>query len=194
MKKREMVKLIRHFDTYFCQNDSLVLHPVTDDGLHIDVLLYRPSAKYPFWKLVTMGASDYQMPAFQPTISRYNEYIMFLNEDEDLTDREVVSYYHSKLMMIASYACENKQHITFGHSLEWQNQKADDDAVGAFVLFPELIENSQILRCKVGRWKTVACLQTILLDRRELDMLAEMGPQAFWNEYVYPPLEEESDG
>ena len=55
-----MDKLIKHFDTYFEQNDSTVIHPIVDYGLHIDVLLYGPNDKFPFWKLVTMGASDYR--------------------------------------------------------------------------------------------------------------------------------------
>lgn len=75
MKTKEMDKLIQHCDTYFEQEDCMVLHPIVDDGLHIDVLLYKPNEKYPFWKLVTMGASDYKMPAIQNALGLQNEYI-----------------------------------------------------------------------------------------------------------------------
>ena len=70
MKTKEMEKLIRHCDTYFAQDDCIVLHPIADNGLHIDVLLYKPNDKYNFWKTfdddfegkncITMGISGSQ--------------------------------------------------------------------------------------------------------------------------------------
>jgi hypothetical protein len=42
-----------------------------------------------------------------------------------------------------------------------------------------------MLRCKLGMLKTVACLQTVLLNREELNQLMQIGPQAF-SEYLYP--------
>ena len=86
MKNKEMDKLIKHFDTYFEQSDCTVLHPVVSGKLHIDVLLYKPSEKYPFWKLVTLGASDYKMPKRENTVGQFNEYIMFVDKDVNLYD------------------------------------------------------------------------------------------------------------
>jgi hypothetical protein len=190
MNRRKMKKLIQHFDTYFEQKDSMVLHPIIDSGLHIDVLLYKPTEKYPFWKLATMGASDYKMPEHFPTISRFNEYIMFVDPSIDLNNKEIAKWYFDKLSMIASFAYHHKCHITFEHSFEWENEDSADDKIGAFVLFPELIEDVGVLRCKTGFRKTVACLEVVLLNNGELDMLKEMGPQGFWQNYVYPPIEE----
>lgn len=59
---------MKHFDKYFEQSDCVVLHPIVDDGFHVDVLLYEPNEKYPFWKLVSTGASDYEMPKIPNTI------------------------------------------------------------------------------------------------------------------------------
>jgi hypothetical protein len=185
MKQKEMEKIIAHFDQYFEQSDSMVLHPVVDGGYHVDVLLYSPSKKYPFWKLVTMGASDYKMPKIANTISQYNEYIMFVHSDEDLNDRDILSWYHNKLLMIASFAYYNQTHITYAHSFEWENEDADDEMVAAFIEFPQVVEDIGMLRCKLGMLKTVACLQTVLLNREELDRLMQIGPQAF-SEYLYP--------
>ena len=55
MKTKEMDKIKKHFDKYFEQTDAMVMHPIVDNGFHVDVLLYKPNDKYPFWKLVTMG-------------------------------------------------------------------------------------------------------------------------------------------
>ena len=57
--------------------------------------------------------------------------------------------------------------------------------IAAFVAFPQVIENVGILRCKMGIGKTVACLQVVLLNRDDLNMLMQTGPYAF-SEYLYP--------
>ena len=185
MKAKEMNILTNHFDKYFEQNDAMVIHPIVDDGFHVDVLLYKPNRKYPFWKLVTMGASDYKMPRIPNTIGSFNEYIMFVDQDVDLNDREVLSWYHNKLIMIAAFAHYNKVHITYAHSFEWANEDPDDEMIAAFLELPQVIENVGVLRCKMGMFKTVACLQVVLLNKGELSKLMEIGPQAF-SEYLYP--------
>ena len=185
MKTNDMDKLIRHFDRYFEQTDCMILHPVVDGGFHIDVLLYEPTEKYPFWKLATMGACDYKMPRISTTLGLYNEYVMFVDKDEDLNDKEIADWYHSKLVMIASYAKICNTHITYGHSFEWENEDPEDEMVAAFIEMPQIVPNVGMLRCKLGLFKTVNCLQTVLLTKDELNKLMEIGPQAF-SDYLYP--------
>lgn len=185
MKKREMEKITNHFDKYFEQSDCVVLHPIVDNGFHVDVLLYKPNEKYPFWKLVTMGASDYKMPPVSNTISQRNEYIMFVHADEKLDNQEIANWYFNKLVMIASFAHDNKCNITYGHSFEWQNDDPDDEMIAAFIEFPQIVETVDMLRCKTSLLKTVACFQVVLLNKDDLAKLMEIGPQAF-SEYLYP--------
>ncbi len=185
MKAREMDRFIKHIDKYFEQTDCTVLHPIVDNGYHIDVLLYKPTQKYPFWKLVTMGASDYKMPKIPNTFGLFNEYIMFVDKDEDLNDREIVAWFHSKLVMIASYAKFYNTHITYGHSFEWKNDDPDDEMIAAYVDLPQIIPDTGILRCKMGMFKTVICVQTVLLNKNDLNKLMEIGPEAF-SYYLYP--------
>ena len=185
MNLRQMDKITDHFDKYFEQTDCKVIHPLVDDGFHIDVLLYKPNEKYPFWKLVTMGASDYKMPPPTNIGSRHNEYIMFVHADEKLDDPDTVSWYFNKLVMIASFARYNRCHIAYGHSFEWKNDDPDDEMVAAFIEFPQVIETVEILCCKVGLIKKVACLQVVLLNQDDLARLKEIGAQAF-SEYLYP--------
>lgn len=185
MNTKEMDKLVRHFDTYFEQDDSTVLHPVVDDGVHIDVLLYKPGEKYPFWKLVTMGASDYKMPPIQNTVGSRNEYMMFVDPETDLTDKNVLMWYYEKLLTVATFAYYNKTHITYAHSFEWDNEDSDDEMIAAFIEFPQIIGTTAVLRCKLGFMKTAACLQVVLLNKEELEKLMEIGPVAF-SSYLYP--------
>lgn len=186
MNLKSMDKLTEHLDRYFGQNDCLVMHPVVDMGdSHIDVLIYKPNEKYPFWKLVTMGASDYKMPVKNNNaVSAYNEYMMFVHGDEDLTDKEKVSWYCYRLLEAAVFAKSNNTVITWGHSMEWQFEDGEE-MCAAFIDFPQIIEDVGVLRCKLGLMKTAACLQVTLLNRNELNKLLEIGPQEFSN-YLYP--------
>lgn len=185
MKVKEMNKFINHCDIYFEQEESIVLHPDNDSEIHIDVLLYKPNKKYPFWKLVTMGASDYKMPSVPNTISLYNEYMMFVDKDVDMKDKDIISWYYDKLFLISTYAFYNNTHITYGHSMEWENVDKDDEMVAAFIEMPQILESVGVLNCKLGLFKTVACLQVVLLNSKELKKLLKIGPQDFSN-YLYP--------
>ena len=183
MTAKEMDKLTAHFDKYFEQSDCTVLHPL-EQTPHIDALLYEPTEKYPFWKLASMGASDYRMDAPRKELGDRNEYIMMIDPDEDMKDRSVARWYYNKLMGIAHYPKRNNCFFPYGHSLEWP-VSGEEEMVGAFIEFPQVIEDTGILRCKLGLLKTVICLQVILLNRAETDKLMEIGPQRF-SEYLYP--------
>ena len=185
MKVKEMDKLIKHFDTYFEQNDSVIIHPIVDDGLHVDVLLYKPNEKYPFWKMVTMGASDYKMPPITNTVGLNNEYMMFVDSDVDLMDKEILNWYHRKLLLVATFAYYNKTHITYGHSFEWENEDVSDEMVAAFIEFPQILETTAALRCKLNLFKIITCLQVVLLNKSELGKLMGIGPQKF-SDFLYP--------
>ena len=185
MKQREMEKLTEHFDTYFRQKDCTVLHPVVMEP-HIDALLYKPNEAFPYWKLVTMGASDYKMTAPKYALGDRNEYVMFIDPSEDMTNKEIANWYFNKLLGIARYPIATKSFITYGHSVEWApNNK--EEMVSAFLEMPQVLENVGVLRCKMGLLKTVICLQVVLLNREETNKLLQIGPQRF-SEFLYPDV------
>lgn len=183
MTTREMDKMIAHFDKYFEQGDCTVLHPL-ELTPHIDTLLYKPTEKYPFWKLVSMGASDYKMDAPKKALGDRNEYIMMIDPDEDMTDPVIAKWYYANLMEIALYPIQNKCFLTYGHSIEWPASD-ENEMVGAFLEFPQVIEDTGILRCKLGLFKAVICLQVVLLNQTEIEKLLKIDPQRF-SEYLYP--------
>ena len=184
MKQREQNKLIRHFDYYFGQNNSSVLHSVCQEEYHVDVLKYEPNEKYPFYKLVTMGASDYKLPKVKNSLSQYNEYIMFVDKTEDLSDKKVLNWYLDKLMIFARFAYDQKINVSYGHSFEWTNQDQSDEMIAGYLTFPQVIDSVGVLWCKVGMFKTVTCLQTVLLNKEELEILKRIGNKDF-DEYLY---------
>ncbi len=183
MTAREMEKLIKHFDRFFEQNDSLVLHAKDPGVPHIDLLLYSPNKRYPFWKLTTMGASDFEMPKVQNMVARRNEYMLFVDAGVDLQDPLKLSFFTNILASIAHYPAETNTAISYGHSVEWGS--ADDtQMVGAFIELPQIIDDAGILTCKLGLLKTTACLQIALLTQREADELQRLGPQSFSSQRV----------
>ena len=183
MNQREMDKLTRHFDKYFGQNDCTVLHPIVMEP-HIDALLYRPNDAYPFWKMVSMGASDYKMPARMKTLGDRNEYIMFIDPSEDMTDQEVANWYFNKLLAVALYPLATKSFISYGHSVEWAPDD-EEEMVAAYLELPQIVDDVGMLRCKLGLMKTAVCLQVVLLNREETNKLLQIGSDQF-SDFLYP--------
>ena len=182
MNTSEMDKLMAHFSKYFEQGDPVVLHPIVMDP-HIDVLKYKPTKKYHFWKLVTMGASDYKMNG-KNSLGNRNEYMMFIDADENLDDEDTMNWYRAQLLEVALYPIANNALLSYGHSVEWPPE-ADEEMAGAFIEFPQIIEDPGILRCKLGLIKTAICLQVTLLNKSEIEHLLTIGPQKF-SEFLYP--------
>jgi hypothetical protein len=178
-----MDKLIKHFDTYFRQTDCTVLHPMAMEP-HIDALLYQPTEAYPYWKLVTMGASDYKMAAPKNSLGNRNEYVMFIDPDENMMDPAIANWYYNKLMQVAWYPMTHRSFITYGHSIEWQSVDGEE-MISAYLEMPQVIEDVGVLRCKFGLLKTAVCLQVVLLNREETNKLLQIGSEQFSN-FLYP--------
>ena len=184
MTTKQMERFTQHCNKYFRQKNDRVLHSVAMNDLHIDILLYEPTEEFPYWKMVTMGASDYKMPPAKGAIAMRNEYIMLVDQGVNMHDKDAALWYCRKLWMIARYAFENKINITYGHSLEWQNEDDADEMVAAFIEFPQVFDPG-ILHYKSGLFTDIACLLVVLLNKSELDQLMKIGPQQF-SEYLFP--------
>lgn len=180
MNPTELKRLTAHYDCYFEQRCELVLHPVTDLQPHIDVLVYRPGERYPFWLLATAGASDLKMKAPKHALADRNEYILCINPDEDLDDRETIAWYHQKLVSIAMTS-QNGDFVTIGHGIDWPLAEGEE-MTAAFVDMPQMLDDPRVLRCKLGLMKQTACLLAILLTKNEMSHLQEVGPEVFSHE------------
>lgn len=180
-----MDRFIDHLDRYFEQSEPTVFH---NDGMknpHIDILCYKPTIKYPFYKLVTMGASDYKLSK-KDTIGRYNEYMIFV--DKEITNDEMI-WYLDLLLMIALFPFETHESLSYGHSLELPEDKLGN-MKGAIITMPMIIEDAGILNCKLG-FKKVKCLQIITLTEEELDYKLKYGFEAIEIKF-YPEDEKEA--
>ncbi len=177
MKEKEIQELVKHCNRHFWQLNSVLLHAEGQEP-HIDILRYPPNFLFPYWKLVTVGASDYAMPLTPHALGNRNEYVMFLEESLDLEDPEVFRWYAERLYLVASYAQQEKLHISCGHAVEW-GEEDDSEMVAAFIEMPQVVLNTEFLHCKLGPMKNAVMLQVIPLTRPETEWLLEIGPEAF---------------
>ena len=183
MTNKEIEKFMAHCERFFGQSEQIIMHPVVMEP-HVDILVYPPNQKFDFWKLVTMGASDYKMPPQKSSLGDRNEYMMFVRTDKDLSQKENAAPYCKYLWDVALYPAQNHQAVSYGHSIEFPPEEGSE-MVTAFLEMPQILADIGVLRCKTGLFKTIICLQIVLLNRAETDKLLEIGPQAF-SDYLYP--------
>jgi hypothetical protein len=178
MKNKEMNKLIKHFEFYFNQDCEKIYHDNNED-IHIDILLFEPNDQYPFYKLVTMGASDYAMPKVNSTLPNRNEYIIFLSKDVEVNSEDF-NWYINFLSYVSKYAFYENTNISVGHNIELA-PNSHPNFKNAFILFPEIIEDSWVLRCQLGMFKTCACLQVMPITENENAKNLSIGSEEFHN-------------
>ena len=182
MKKREMDNLIEHLKYYFNQSINKVFHDSYND-FHVDILLFEPNEKYPFYKLVSMGASSYAMEKTSSLLPNRNEYMLFLSPDINI-DSDNFKWYLNFLSYISKYAYYEKANISVGHTIELE-PNSHPIFKHSFVLFPQIIEDSWVLKCNLGWFKSCACLQVIPITEDEYQKNISIGPDAF-HDIFYP--------
>ena len=183
---KEIEKMMGYLDKYLDQEDCLVLN-MNNDGLemYVEVLLYEPTEKYPFWKLITMGASDYKMPRKAKSKARRNEYMLFVDGDIDLMVPKTLKWYYLQLLKIASHAQFKGIHLTAGDCVEWL-EEGESDIEGAYLSVPLIIQEGKgnILRPKL--FKKIALLQAVLVTREELNALSNGQEKVLYTEQNKP--------
>ena len=181
MQSSAMDRWASHCGKYFRQDpqtEALVLHPQNSRKPHIDMLLFCPNEIYPFYKLCTMGASDYKLPL---TFCCRNEFILFLAPEE----KKNLPWFTDVLLSVALYPIENHMALTFGHSILWGRQP-ETDMQGAYLDLPYPIEGPGFFTCSLGALRKTQCLQVTLLTEAETRELRRLGPEKFC-EFLYPP-------
>jgi len=183
MKIKEMDKLTEHFEKCFNQKCGYVFHKDFSKP-HIDVLLFEPNEEYPFYKLVTMGASDYKMPRGNDGINfNRNEYMLFLNKDFDLNS-DKLNFYMNFIDYIASFSYWEKTRVTRYHSFDIE-EDAHEQYKAAFIMDPKVIKDENISVCKLGILKKCLCLQLMPITKEELDELFKVKGAEFSKNF-YP--------
>ncbi len=138
------------------------------------MLIYAPDRKYDFWKICTVGASDYKMPKregvrYGETASFHNEYMMFVPPGIDFSEgKNGWHWYAEYLWRAASFAQLNKTGVVATDILDFKDRTQPMSA--ATLLFPEAIEDTGILQLRLGLGKTVTFLQVMPVTASEADL------------------------
>lgn len=201
MNQKKFDKLFHHYIRYFgADEEPMILHTIVDapGTLHVDVVCLAPTKARPFQVLATIGASGYVMKPKPRSLTDRNEYITFIPADWDVSTPEH-RWIVNLLQEVAQYPHEAKTMITYSHTLDFSApmsdlQSDDFNMCGAGLLFPQICEDTNVLRCKTGLMETVTILHMMPLTRAEMDRIIELRQQGTpdWSDMFYPEDEAES--
>ncbi|WP_400237154.1 suppressor of fused domain protein [Methanomethylophilus alvi] len=173
MNAKEIEKLTDHFERCFGQKAATVMRNKAETELPIDILVFAPTGRYPFWKLCTRGASDYRMPKregvrYGETATLQNEYMMFLDPTVRIEEgSDDWLWYWQILTETAMFPFSNRMGVIATDIIDLGREQ--DTMQGVILLFPEVIEDTSILQCRMGLGRNVTCLQVMPVTKRELE-------------------------
>ena len=195
MNQKKFDKLYQHYLKYFgADKEPMIFHNLVDapDALHVDVVHLTPTKDRPFQVLATIGESDHAMRPKPHSLTDRNEYVTLLPADWDVND-EKYRWVLVLLQEVAQYPHEANTMLTYSHTLDFTSpmkelQSDNFNMCGAGLLFPQVCEDTNVLRCKTGLFETVTILHMMPLTRAEMDesiARREKG-QPDWSDMFYP--------
>ena len=182
MKQAHFDALDRHYAKYFevidPDKEVTILHPLKDDGFHVDIAVYRANKNRPFQILATMGASDHAMRGKFGSLTNRNEYITFAPVGWDFND-EKYSWLPDWLFTVAHYSRETGDAVSYIHTLEMTKvidarPTEDFNMTAVQIMFPQAI-NVGVLRAKLGLFRTATILHMMPITAAELHEVREGG-------------------
>lgn len=136
----------------------------------ITTLVFEPSKDMPFWKLCTIGASDYLMPerdiGWGRKANQRNEYMMIIDPKVEISQEktEWLSL-NSLLWATAEYAFNAKENITVSDTID---MKIKGKYCGTVLLLPEIFKSLSIVKCFVSKHKFISIFQAMPITRELL--------------------------
>ena len=180
MKSKRQQQLYDHYKTVFGEEPIFSLklkkNVLPTDMKPITTLVFKPTDEMPFWKLCTIGASDYLMPerdiGFGRKANRRNEYMMFISPDVDIRnpsdDEDAPTDWlslNSLLWATAEYAFNEKDNITVSDTID---MGIDGKYCGTVLLLPEILKSPSTVKCYVSEHKYISIFQVMPITRKLL--------------------------
>ena len=162
MESKRHQKLYEHYKTVFGEEPIFSLklkkNVLPTDMKPITTLVFKPTDEMPFWKLCTIGASDYLMPereiGWERKANRRNEYMMLISPDVDIRN-----------WATAEYAFNEKDNITVSDTID---MGIDGKYCGAVLLLPEIFKTPKIVKCYVSEHKYISIFQVMPITQELL--------------------------
>ncbi|GHV00779.1 hypothetical protein FACS1894211_08930 [Clostridia bacterium] len=190
LNEKDMEQIEKHYDTYFlkagAKKSGNIWHEIASDGMHIDLLPYLPTEKFPYNIVATMGMSAYKQTG---GTSKRLELFIILPKDWKL-DGEAAKdekWYWPILMLkcAARLPYSTSSYLDFFHtfSMDAGNTPFHQETkmCSGMLVFPVWFDEG-IADLKYGglfNKKTVHFLCLIPLTQEELDLKRKIGANEF---------------
>lgn len=174
LKNKRHDKLYKHYLSIFKETPSFSMHfkpkIVTSGFKPVSTLVFKPTEDLPFWKLCTIGASDYLMPkrdiGLARLANRRNEYLMFVAPEAEISeDATKWLQLNSLLWLTSMYAYNAKKNITVSDTID---MGLNEKYCGVILLLPELLKSSSLAKCYFSKHKFVSIFQVMPITEKML--------------------------
>jgi hypothetical protein len=181
MNERQLKKLDEHFTKYFGQTR---LCGMNSEGLPlpVEVSLFAPNEKYPFWKLTTAGASDVVAEGQRTEFMMFIDGRVRLVNDKGELDPAELSWYYNVLLNAALYPKTTGKAFGYRKVVEFDCGRG---MCGATALLPKVIDDAGIFRCQLNEGKVIECYLLITITKKELEDFKQNGID-YLDHYFYP--------
>lgn len=195
MKSKKHQKLYEHYvgvlgeePIFGMQLKKEVLSDVAEQMKPVTTYFFEPTDELPFWKLCTIGASDYLMPerdiGFGRKANRRNEYMMLIAPDVDIRnpsdDEDAPTDWlslNSLLWATAEYAFNQKDNITVSDTID---MGLDGKYRGVVLLLPEVFKTPRIVKCYITKNKYVSIFQIMPVTKEQLAKKLKKGTNGIY--------------
>lgn len=180
-------KLYEHYLKIFrhepCFSMQLKQEQVTSGAKPVTTFVFCPTDEMPFWKLCTIGASDYIMPkrdiGYGRWANRRNEYMMFISPQVEISQSTTEWLKLNALLWhIAEYAYAEKENITVSDTLD---MSLNGKYCGAVLLLPELLDSPSSAKCYISKNKFVSIFQVMPVTKEMITEKLRKGQErTYW--------------
>lgn len=193
IRNKRQQKLLDHYKKFLKEEPLFSLklkkEVLPTEMKPITTLVFKPSEEMPFWKLCTIGASDYLMPerdiGWGRKANRRNEYMMLIAPDVEVSeDNTEWLFLNSLLWSTAEYAFYEKDTVTVSDTID---MSIKGKYRGVVLLLPEVFKTPRIVKCYYSKNKYVSVFQVMPITRELLSKKLKKGTNGiYWlMEYFY---------
>lgn len=181
MKSQRHQKLYDHYISIFNQSPifsmKLKKNVLPSDMKPVTTYVFEPSEEMPFWKLCTIGSSDYLMPerdiGWGRKANRRNEYVMFISPEVPVNQASTEwLFLNSLLWSTAEYAYNEKDNITVSDTID---MGLKGKYCGVVLLLPEILKSPRIVKCFTSKHQYISIFQVMPITKELLNKKLRKG-------------------
>lgn len=186
MESKRRQKLYEHYTNIFGDEPIFSMkvkkNVLPPDMKPITTLVFKPTEGMPFWKLCTIGASDYLMPERDIGWGRKancrNEYMMLIEPNVEISENSTDwLFLNSLLWSTAEYAFNEKDNLTVSDTID---MGLDGKYCGTVLLLPEIFKSPSIVKCYISKHKYISIFQVMPITRELLSKKLKKGTNGIY--------------